>query len=552
MLCLIGCSDKGGQAPAHRASKKTDAQTQSTLNTKAVAGPTRRERDPRVFHRSLSEPDTLDPALILSTEGATIAFDTFEGLYINAADHTTWQPGAALRHEISKDGLVWTFHLRENGRWSDGTPVTARDFEYAWKRVLDPKTASKTASWLAGFIKGGQAYNSSTAKDDQTALREAVGVKALDDVTLQVTLEAPQPLFHALTAYQAFSPVPRHVVEQHGDAWVKPAHIVSNGPWKTVEWKSKQRITLEKNAHYWGAANLPFDTIVYHITQEAEPAHNLYLAGEIDFLQGKIPPSSLPKYIEEKRPDLKVSPYVGVYQFLFNTQVPPLNDKRVRHALNMAINKAEVGKYVVKGNQPPATSIVHPALEHMGYAPVAGAGFDPDKARALLAEAGFPDGKGFPRLKLSYNTLERHKLVAQYLQEQWRKHLNINIELENMEWKVLMSRQRQLDFHISLGGWVGNAFDPLAFLVLWEGDSSFNRVKWRNADYDAHIAEARQAHTLESRNAALRKAEQVWVDELPAMPVYFLNNYDLAQPWLDGYQAHITGTHLSRYFKVKQ
>lgn len=549
---LSGCGDKSdGPVRAQRATAKSEdgAKAGGAAQGEVKKVSARKEDNIRVFHRSLGEPEYLDPGLISESEGGTVTHDTFEGLYSYGPTHTDWLKGVAESHTISEDGLTWTFKLRENAKWSDGTPVSAGDFEYAWKRVLNPETASRYAS-IMWVIDGAKAYNQSDAAS-RAALAEKVGIKALDEHTLEVKLVAPLPFFHQLTAFYTFMPVKKEIVEKFGDKWSRPEHMVSNGPWKTTEWKSKQRIVAELNPHYWDREAMPFDKIVYHIVQESEPAHNAFLANDLDYLESRVPTTVLPRYIQEKNPLLRSSPYAGVYYFLFNVKKAPMDNVKVRQALNLAIDKAKIGKYVVKGGQDPASSIVHPALEDLGYKKANGEGYDPDKARKLLAEAGFPDGKGFPRLKLSYNTLEGHKLIAQYVQEQWRKNLGIEIDLENMEWKVLIKKQNELDFDISRLAWIGDYLDPMTFLDLWESDSTNNRTGWASAEYDALIEEARKATKIEDRYAALRKAEAMYVENLPSLPIYYYKKYDMVQPWVTGYQTHLQGVHPSRHFSIK-
>ncbi|MFN3198889.1 MAG: peptide ABC transporter substrate-binding protein [Bradymonadia bacterium] len=553
---FFGCDDKGSEpVKAKRAVKAKKADGGKSGDTGkdpkgAADGIPRKEKNPRIFHRSLGEPEYLDPGLISESEGGIVTHDTFEGLYNYGPTHKDWPNGVAEGHTISEDGLTWTFTLRKNAKWSDGSAVTAGDFAYAWKRVLNPETASRYASIL-WVIEGAKAYNESTP-ETRADLAGKVGIKAVDDHTLEVKLVAPLPFFNQLTAFYTFMPVKQSVVEQHGDKWSRPENIVSNGPWMTTEWKSKQRITLEANPHYWDKPAVPFDKIIYHIVQESEPAHNAFLAHDIDFLESRVPPAVLPRYIQEKQPDLKISPYVGVYYFLFNVEKKPLDSLKVRQALNLAIDKGQIGKYVVKGQQEPASSIVHPALEDLGYKKAQGEGYNPEKARKLLAEAGYPDGKGFPRLKLSYNTLEGHKLIAQYIQEQWRKNLGVEIDLENMEWKVLIKKQNEKDYDISRLAWIGDYLDPMTFLDLWETTNTNNRTGWSSAEYDKIIDEARKATTVEARYAALNKAEAMYVENLPSLPIYYYMKYDMVKPWLKGYNTHLQGVHLSRYFKIEQ
>ncbi|MCA9526800.1 MAG: peptide ABC transporter substrate-binding protein, partial [Myxococcales bacterium] len=499
--------------------------------------------------RSLGEPEYLDPGLCSESEGGTVIQDAFEGLYQYGASHKVWPPGVAERHDLSEDGITYTFYLRRDAKWSDGVGVTAHDFEWSWKRVLDPVTASRYASIL-WFLEGGREYNEAPA-DQAPALREKVGVKALDDYTLQVRLVGPTPFFLQLTAFYSYAPVPRHVIEKHGDRWARPENIVSNGPFRVTEWQQNQRIVAVANPHYWDRATIPFDKVVFKITQEDDPAHNMFLAGETDYLDSKVPPSALPKYLREKEPLLSTTPYLGVYFYLINIKSPPFDDVRVRRALNLAIQKSSIGKYVIKGGQQEAWSIVHPGLEDLGYTKAQGDTFDPDKARELLAEAGYPDGKGFPRFQISYNTLEGHKLVAQFIQQEWKKYLGISCDLDNMEWKVLLKKQHEKDFQITRFAWIGDYLDPLTFLELFEGANPNNRCNFDDPEFNDLIhGSVREADPVK-RFAMLKRAEAILCEQLPAIPIYYYVKQDMMHEWVEGYEHHLQGVHATRWFRVK-
>ena len=543
-LCVVGCGGDGGDASKPRAAKS------SKSKGKATTSAMRKERNPRIFNRSLGEPEYLDPGLITESEGGTVTHDTFEGLYQYGPTHKEWLPGVAESHEVSLDGKTWTFKLRKTAKWSDGKPVTAHDFEWSWKRVLDPTTGSRY-SGIMWVLDGAKAYNQNSDKTKSVELREKVGAKALDDYTFQVRLLAPTPYFLQLTAFYTFAPVPRHVVEKFGDKWARPENMVSNGPWTVTEWVSHQRIVAEKNPHYWDSEVATFDRINFLITQENTPAHNMYESNEIDFLENKLPPPVLPRYRRERFPDMQTSPYLGVYFYMFNVKRKPFDDVRVRQALNLAVNKAKIGKFVVKGGQEAATSIVHPGLEDTGYTLARGAQHDPDEARRLLAEAGFPGGKGFPYFKISYNTLETHKQLAEYVQQQWKRELGITCDLDNMEWKVLLKKQHAREFDMSRLAWIGDFLDPLTFLDLWEGDNPNNRTNWNHTGYNDLVAAARLEADPQKRLGLLNRAEQIYVEELPSMPLYYYVNHDLVKPWVKGYKAHLQGVHSTRFFRVE-
>ncbi len=550
-LFFAACGDKPSDTPAPSSGAAPGSKAQGAKAPATEAGQAREEKDARVFHRSLGEPEYLDPNLISESEGGQVCHDTFEGLFQYGPNHKEWLPGVAETMETSPDGLTVTFKLRQNAKWSDGQPVTARDFEYSWKRTLDPKTASRYASFL-WVLQGGKEYNESKEGPDRDKLRDAVGVKATDDYTLQVKLVGPIPYFQQLTAFYTMAPVPKHVIDKHGDQWARPENIVSNGPWKVTEWKSQQHIIAVKNEHYWDKDKIPFDKVVFHITQENQPAHNMYLAGQLDYLESKVPESVLPRYLKEKNPELKSSPYLGVYYYYINTAKPPFNDAKVRQALSLAIDKEKIGKFVVKGGQEAATSIVHPKLEELGYKPAKGSEYDPDQARKLLAEAGFPEGKGFPRFQISYNTLEGHKLIAEFIQQEWKNNLGIECDLDNMEWKVLLKKLNAKEYMVSRGAWIGDYLDPMTFLDLWEGPNSNNHTNWDHPEFNRLIADARKEADPNKRFDLLRQAEELFAKELPALPIYFYVKHDMVKPWLKGYQSHLQGIHPSRFFTIAQ
>lgn len=500
------------------------------------------------FRRSLGEPEYLDPSRISENEGGTVTGDTFEGLYYYGPTEDEVRPGVATGHTVSEDGTVYTFKLRADAKWSDGKAVTAKDFEYSWKRLLDPATASRYTA-IMSMIEGAYAYSKSKP-EDREALKDAVGAKAIDDHTFQVTLVAPTPYFLNLTAFYSFAPVPRHVIEEHQDDWTRPENIVSNGPWVMTVRKQKDRIVAERNPHYWDAENVPFDRVVYRIFETNEPAHNLYESGELDFLDSRVPETKLPGYIQNKFKDLRSQEYLGVYYYMFNIEKPPFDDLRVRRALNMAVNKVKIGKSIVKGGQQAATSIVHPGLSRVGYEGPKGDEFDPDRARELLAEAGYPGGKGFPTFKISYNTLEGHKLVAEHIQQQWKENLGITAEPDNMEWKVLLKKHEAKEFSVSRAAWIGDFVDPMTFLDLWEGTNPNNHTNWDNARFNQLIAESRLEPDPKTRLKKLADAEKIFNDDVPAMPIYFYVNHDLVKPWVSGYTAHLQDVHPARFFRV--
>src|SRR5688572_1971077 len=408
-----------------------------------------------------TEVQTLDPGIEKGQPEYHVTLALFEGLTVYDPKDLTVKPGVAEKWDISADGTVYTFHLR-NAKWSKGEPVTARDFEWSWKRVIDPALGSEYVEQISTYLKNAKAYFNGesagatikgwnetkpeqrpkdaaglaagaqkrhaeairrlieTEKDDavagplRKALEEAtkrddvtldqVGVRAKDDKTLVVTLESPTAYFLDLAAFFTYFPVHRKTVETHGKEWTKPGTLVGNGPFVLKEWKVKEHILLEKNPHYWDAANVSDIKLKFLPIENASTAFNLYEKGRIHWM------TDVPRdYIEEllKRPDFHSGPFLTTYFYGFNTTKGPTRDKKVRQALARALDKEKIVKYITRAGEIPAGSIVPPGMP--GYTPSTMAPYDPEGARKLLAEAGYPDGKGFPKIEILYNTQESHK-----------------------------------------------------------------------------------------------------------------------------------------------
>lgn len=506
--------------------------------------PVRKETDPRVLHRNTNEPEHLDPALIAETGGGQIASDLFEGLYAHGRDHNTWVPGVALRHEVSEDGLQWTFYLREEARWSDGEPLYAQDFVYAWRRTLEPATGSRMAA-LLWVIDGAQECNAGQRPCGD------IGVEALDNHTLKVHLVAPFPGFAQLTAGANFAPVPRHRIEAGDTEWHKPGTAVSNGPWVLQRWVHHQMIELAANPHYHTPTQQPFDKIFYHLIEDMDPAHSLFLSGELDLLEGAIPGAALVRYRLEQHPSLESAPYLGVYYYKLNVRRPPLNDVRVRRALALSIYREAFGPYVVRGGQIGAHTLVPPQMKDFGYpGPSTQLDVDLNEAKRLLAEAGYENGRGLPPLKLSYNTSEGHRMIAEFVQQLWKSQLGIDLRLENMEWKVLLAQHEAGEYEITRSAWIGDYIDPMTFLELFEGDNPQNSTGWKNEAYDRLLRLARAAPDQQTRFEHLARAEEIFLEELPGIPLYFYVKHDLVQPWLKGHGHHLQGMRASRWYWI--
>ncbi|MBI2001792.1 MAG: peptide ABC transporter substrate-binding protein [candidate division NC10 bacterium] len=497
----------------------------------------------RVFRlNNMVEPESLDPGVVTGVPEHRILSNLFEGLTTTDPKDLSPRPGMAASWSVSKDGLVYTFKLR-NARWTDGKPVTAHDFVYAWERVLNPKSGAKYAQQLY-YLKNGEDYNKGRITDFSQ-----VGVKALDDRTLQVTLRCSTAYFLDLTSFYTLYPIPRWAIEAHGKDWVKPGKIVTNGPFRLASGVPQKERILEKSLQHWDAARVKLQKVIFMPTEDVNTAYKQFLAGESDWVP-QVPPAQIDA--ARSRPEFYVTPYLGTYYFRFNVTKPPTNDVRVRKALSLAVDRESLTKFVTKAGEIPASTFVPAGMR--GYEGVRGLGFDVAAARKLLAEAGYPEGKGFPRLELLYNTNELHRVVTQAVQQMWKDHLGIQVDLVNVEWKVYLSRQSGLDFQLSRAGWIGDYVDPNTFLDMWVTGGGNNQTGWSNKRYDDLIARAAcKIVNAKDRMRALQEAEQILVaEEAPIMPLFTYVNKGMLSRRVKGWSPNILDQHPLKYISLER
>lgn len=484
-----------------------------------------------------SEPNTMDPGLMQTLDGGTYVAHLFEGLTRNS--YGKFVPGVAEKWDISEDLTTYTFHLRKNAVWSDGKAVTAKDFEYAWKRALDPTTASPYA-YIMYYVKGGEELNSFALKEGATEdekkkekeeikkLADQVGVKALDDYILQVTLIAPTPFFLELCAFQTYLPIRQDTVEKNGDKWTQtPETYLTNGPYVLKEWKHNDEIVVTKSDSYWDKGRAKIKEIHFKLMDDDKAALSATEAGEIDINYAHMPNEEIPRLLKEGK--AKIYPDMACYFYDFNTKKPPFDNPKVRKAITLAIDRTYIVEKVTMANQKPAVGFVPYGLPD----PVAKKEFrevsgdylpktaNIEEAKKLLAEAGYPDGKGLPEIEFIYNTSEGHKKIAEAIQEQLKQNLGITIKLTNMEWAVFVEERNKRNFSFCRDGWGADHSDPLTFLDLWTSKSGNNNTEWKNAEYDALIKTAQTTSDSKARFDAMYKAEKLLMEEMPILPLYF-------------------------------
>ena len=496
------------------------------------------ERHPRadLIFINGAEPETLDPALITGQPEGRIVNAVFEGLLrFDRQGHAS--PGVAASWEISSDHLNYTFHLRPNAKWSDGLPVTARDFILSWCRTLDPTTAS-AYSYQLFSVKGAEDFANGKSSDFGT-----VGVSAADPLTLKVTLRQPTPYFLDLCAFPTLYPVRTDLIAKYGDDWIKPGKFVGNGAFTLDAWRINENVVLKKNPSYWEAANVRLDSVEVLPISQANVAFNFYAAGQTDLImdKGLAPPSLLD--VLKERPDFHAAPFLGTYFLRFNCAKGPFTDPRVRKAFAMTVNRKVITNKITRAGETTALSFVPPGIP--GYNPPQGLAEDNVAARALLSEAGYPDGKGFPLTTYLYSEGEMNEAIAVELQAMWKKQLGISIQLERQEWKVYLNSLASLDFGIARSSWVGDYPDPNTFLDLFLSESGNNRTGWKSPHYDQIIHQAAGLTDPKLRFETLQRAEEFLVnEESPISPLFFYVGIQLYDPKrLGGIEANVLDEH---------
>ncbi len=526
LTVFVGCSKSSStSAPAATTTTTTTTTTTSTTatatKTETAAAPaaatTSTDSGKVVFRIANSaEPESLDPSQIQGVPEHRIFEALFEGLVVVDPVTAGGIPGVAESWDISEDGLTYTFHLREDAMWSDGVPVTAQDVVYSWLRELAPETASPYAWFPVMFIAGAAEYNAGTAGP------EAVQIAALDDHTFQMTLIGPLPYVIGALNHYSFAIVPQHAIEKYGKDWILPENFVGNGPFVLKEWTPQDKIVCVKSDTYWDKDNVQLDEVVYYASDDMTTNYNMYLSGQVDWVTG-VPNDVIDSVM--MREDYQSAPQLSTYYYTINTTKAPLDDARVRKAISYAIDRQTLVDTITKAGQIACWGIV-PFMD--GYDGLGDAKYDPEYAQQLLAEAGYPNGVGFPTLNLLYNTDDAHKAIAEYVQQQLKQNLNINIVLENQEWATYLANRNAGNFDIARAGWVGDYQDPNTFLDMFVTGAGMNGGKYSNDVYDTLINEAARMEAGPERFEVLLTAEDILINEDQAIiPFYYYVSQNL-------------------------
>ncbi|HEX8748564.1 MAG TPA: peptide ABC transporter substrate-binding protein [Pyrinomonadaceae bacterium] len=579
-----------------------------------------------------AEPQTLDPQYMTGQPESRIAAAIFDGLVEYTEENMKPRPSLATSWDVNQDGTVWTFHLRNDAKWTDGAPLNANDFVYSWRRAVSPEFAAPYAS-LMYVVKTAESYNNNSAfvrdpstgrfategdleragkdgpiaftgaeperfdkppasnsaqpsttgeqkkekylfvpadADDRNKLlngdpskskpgkpelarflqgkefvnvtKEHVGVRAIDDYTFQVTLESPTAYFVKLLYHQFFRAVPRQAIEKWGDQqWVKPGRIVTSGAFKVEEWKPYEKIVVVRNPMFWDNANTKLDKIIFPATEQLTTAMNLYKSGEIDCTQSNEVPPPWRNQMKETKKDYKYGPYLQIEFLAINTKIPPLNDVKVRRALSAAVNRQ-----IIADQAPGRMPLMSFTPQMEGYQNAEGDGYNPDLARKLLAEAGFPHGKGFPEIEILYNTAESNKQTQELIQAMLKKELNIKVELTNVEWRVYLEKTRstKMEFKgFARRGWIGDYVDPNTFLELMTTASANNGTGWADKKYDELLLAANAEINNEKRMAMLRDAESYMLKQQPIIPLFVGPSSFMCKPYVRNLVPNLLDQH---------
>lgn len=537
-LCLSGC----GESPKNveRASDKAALLINSGGEPSAL--------DPQ-----FAQPGVIENRIMLAL---------FEGLVRYDAKTLCPIPAIAESWDVSDDGLRWTFRLREDAKFSDGRAIRAEDFLFSFRRILSPKLASPCASLFFAPVKNARAFAAGMLTDFSQ-----VGFSAPDSRTLLVELENPCPYFLSLACHSSWSVVPAHTILQFGKIdsrstlWTRPENFVGSGPFRLRSWRVAYRIEVVKNAFYWDAKNVLLNEIRFDAVEDQFAEETAFNDGQYH-ITNTVPPSRVPVLREQDSPFLRLDPYLSTAFIRINCAKAPLDDSRVRRALSLALDRTALAEQVMRGGETPAVSLVPAAAYSALY---------PDKndktampqetrsreeeireARALLAEAGFPDGKGFPEISYLYNTSDGAQFFAQAIQEMWRKNLGIRVSLRNQEYKVYRTSLAQGDYELARSAWSGDYLDPTTFLELFVSGGNINWTHWSDKRYDALLAQAARERNPVERIAKLKAAEEILLDATPIIPTLHSRSKFLIRPEVRGWHPNLLDIHPYTGVKLRE
>ncbi|WP_373170189.1 ABC transporter substrate-binding protein [Klebsiella sp. Q11] len=494
-----------------------------------------------------SEPSSLDPHKVESDVENNIISDLFEGL-VSVSPTGEIEPRLAEKWE-NKDNTVWTFHLRPGVTWSDGTAITAQDIVWSWQRLVSPLTASPYASYPGNMHIVNGAEIAQGQKEPET-----LGVKAVDDATLEVTLTQPNAAFLAMLAHPSLVPLDKVLISRYGDKWTKPEHIVTSGPYKLSQWVVNERIVAERNPRYWDNAHTVINKVTYLPISSETADVNRYKAGEIDIVY-TVPINQFAQLKKTMGDQLDVSPQLATYYYEFNTTRPPFNDPRVRRALNMALDKDIIAEKVLGQGQRPAWLISQPDIGGVKLHNPEYASWPREKriaeAKKLLSEAGYNETHPLV-FNLLYNTSESHQRIAIAASSMWKKNLGVEAKLQNQEWKTMLDAMHTHNFDAVRYAWIADYDDAATFLNNFRTGDSENTSQYSNPAYDEALRNAAKASDTTARGKFYQQAEDLLGQDVPAIPVYHYVRTHLVKPWVGGFTSDKLGYYYTKDMYIKK
>lgn len=495
-----------------------------------------------------TEPKDLDPHIVTGVVENNIISALLEGLVSEDPKTLAPLPAAAKSWEISDSGKVYTFKIGEDRRWSNGDSVTADDFVYSWRRILSPALASEYAYMLFP-IKSAKQFNSSEITDFSK-----VGVKAVDRLTLRVTLNNATPYFLSLLSHFSTFPVNKKCIEkfgkidESGTGWTKPGNFIGNGPYNLDTWELNKVIKVKKSSTYWDSSTVTINEIDFLPIDNSTTEERMFRSDQLD-ITSSVPSEKIESYKKNSPKLIRIAPYLGTYYYRFNTTKKPLNDMKIRRALSMAIDRELIVKKITKGGQLPAFSFVPPNTR--GYNSKYKTEFNLDSARALFRECGYLDStNSFPEIEILYNSSDAHKKIAIVIQQMWEKSLGVKVSLVNQEWKVYLDSQKSLNYDICRAGWIGDYADPNTFLDMFISNGGNNQTGWSNTTYDSLINAASKSNSDKDRFNIFNQAEKILIDEMVIMPIYTYTRVYLISKRVSGWSDNIFDHHPYKFVRI--
>jgi oligopeptide transport system substrate-binding protein len=497
-----------------------------------------------------SEPQTLDPQLSQGDTEHQIIDALMTGLVENDEyDQAKVVPGLADHWDHNDDYSVWTFHLREDAKWSNGDPVTAQDFVDSYRRVLTAGLGAVYSDALF-IMKGAKDYY-----DQKLTDFNQVGVHAEDPHRLKIELTGPTPYFLSAILHTTWLPIHMPTILKFGrmderdTKWTTPGNYVGTGPFILKTWRQNDVIEVVRNPLYWDAATVKLNGINFYSIENQDTAERAFEAGQLHKTLD-VPLDRIPYYRREHPEQIRIDPYLADYFYRLNTNRKPLDNPKVRLALNLAVNREEIVTNITRAKQTPEAGIVPPGMA--GYEALDVIHYDPERARQLLAEAGYPNGKGFPKFNILINTHEAHRVIAEAIQQMWKQELNIDVGIENQEWKVYLQSQNSLNYDIIRGGWIGDFMDPVTFLTVWTTGNGNNDTGWGNPAYDQLLDQAGQTGDPLRRFDILHEAERLFLSEPAVVCIYWYTRVYLLDPSVKNWYPLALDLHNFKYIDLER